>query len=154
MENKAESSLSAQDERVMAAMAHATIIFPAVGLIGSLIIWGTQKEKSEFLAFQALQAAVYHLLMLLAGLLAGVLYVCSFLGMPITTLLVAPFDEGAALCLPFLPITCVLGILFLGLLAWLAYVGYGIYGALSVLQGRDFRYVFLGPWLERYLEQG
>jgi uncharacterized Tic20 family protein len=154
MENKAESALSPQDERVMAAMAHATIIFSAAGLIGSLIIWGTQKEKSEFLAFQALQAAVYHLLMLLAGLLAGVLYVCSFLGMPITTLLVAPFDEGAALCLPFLPLTCVLGILFLVLLAWLAYVGYGLYGALSVLQGRDFRYVFLGPWLERYLEQG
>jgi len=56
MEDKAEPSLHTQDERIMAAMAHATIIFSAVGLIGPLIIWGTQREKSEFLAFQALQA--------------------------------------------------------------------------------------------------
>jgi hypothetical protein len=30
-----------QDERVMAVVAHATIIFSAVGLNGPLIIWGT-----------------------------------------------------------------------------------------------------------------
>jgi uncharacterized Tic20 family protein len=141
MGDKAESSLSIQDERVMAAMAHATI-------------WGTQREKSEFLAFQALQAAAYQFVLLLAGLLAGGLYMCSFFGVPVTTLFLAPFGDGAALCFPFLTFSCTFGILFLILLAWLAYVGYGLFGAISVLQGRDFRYVFLGPWLERYLEQG
>jgi uncharacterized Tic20 family protein len=154
MENKAESSLSTQDERVMAAVAHATIIFSAVGLVGPVIIWGTQREKSEFVAFQALQAAAYQFLLLLAGLLAGALYMCSFLSMPVTALLFAPFDEGVALCFPFLTFSCTFGILFLILLACLAYVGYGLFAALSVLQGRDFRYVFLGPWLERYLQQG
>jgi uncharacterized Tic20 family protein len=137
----------------MAGMAHATIIFSAVGLIGSLIIWGTQREKSEFLAFQALQAAAYQFLLLLAGLLAGALYTCSIL-VPVTTLFFAPFGDGTALCFTFLTFSCTFGLLFLVLLAWLAYVGYGLFGALSVLQGRDFRYVFLGPWLERYLEQG
>jgi len=43
--------------------------------------------------------------------------------------------------------------MFLVMLFWLAYVGYGLFGAVSVLQGEDFRYVFVGPWLERYLEQ-
>jgi uncharacterized Tic20 family protein len=154
MSEKAETTVSPQDERVMAAVAHATIVFSAVGLIGPLIIWGTQREKSEYLAFQALQAAVYQFILLLGGLVAGALYMCSFFSVPVTALLLAPFDERAALCLPFLPFSCILGILFLVLLAWLAYVGYGLYGALSVLQGRDFRYVFLGPWLEGYLEQG
>jgi uncharacterized Tic20 family protein len=153
MGEQAETTVSTQDERVMAAVAHATIIFSAVGLIGPLIIWGTQREKSEFLGFQALQAAAYQFILLLGGLLAGALYMCGFFSVPISALVFAPFDEGAALCLPFLTFSCTFGILFLILLAWLAYVGYGLFGAASVLQGRDFRYVFLGPWLERYLEQ-
>jgi uncharacterized Tic20 family protein len=142
-----------QDERVMAAVAHATIIFSAVGLIGPLIIWGTQREKSPFLAFQALQAAAYQFLLLLCGLVAGALYMCSFLSVPGIALLSVPFDEGATICLPFLGFSCTFGILFLLMLAWLAYVGYGLFAALSVLQGTDFRYAFLGPRLESYLEQ-
>jgi len=152
-EEAKEAGSPTQDERVMAAVVHATIIFSAVGLIGPLIIWGTQREKSPFLAFQALQAAAYQFLLLLGGLLAGALYMCSFLSMPITALLSAPFDERATICLPFLGFSCTFGILFLLMLAWLTYVGYGLFGALSVLQGSDFRYAFLGSWLESYLEQ-
>jgi len=154
MNEKAESSVSTQDERVLAAVAHATIIFSAAGLIGPLVIWGTQREKSPFLAFQALQAAAYQFLLLLAGLLAGALYMCSFLSVPLSALLSSPLDEGVAVCFPFLTFSCTCGVLFLLMLAWLAYVGYGLFGAASVLQGKDFRYVWLGPWLERYLEQG
>jgi uncharacterized Tic20 family protein len=135
-------------------VAHATIIWPTFGLIGPLVIWGTQREKSPFLAFQALQAAAYQFLLLIGGLLAGALYMCSFLSMPITALLSAGFEEGAAICLPFLGFSCTFGILFLLMLAWLAYVGYGLFAALSVLQGNEFRYAFLGPRLEGYLEQG
>lgn len=80
-------------------------------------------------------------------------YVCSFLGLPLGAMLAASFDEGAALCVPFLTFSFSFGILFLLMLLWLAYVGYGLFGAVWVLQGNDFRYVFLGPWLERYLEQ-
>ena len=148
-----EAGSGIQDERVMAAVAHVTVIFSAVGLIGPLIIWGTQKEKSPFVAFQALQAAAYQFLLLLGGLLAGALYMCSFLSLPVTALLSLPFDERAALCFPFLGFSCTFGVLFLLMLAWMAYVGYGLFAAVSVLQGNDFRYVFLGPRLERYLER-
>jgi uncharacterized Tic20 family protein len=152
-EETRETGSTTQDERVMAAVAHATVIFSAVGLIGPLIIWGTQREKSRFVAFQALQAAAYQFLLLLGGLLAGALYVCSFLSLPVTALLSAPFDERAALCFPFLGFSCTFGVLFLLMLAWMAYVGYWLFAAVSVLQGNDFRYVLLGPRLERYLVQ-
>jgi uncharacterized Tic20 family protein len=152
-EETRETGSTIQDERVMAAIAHATVVFSAVGLIGPLIIWGTQREKSRFVAFQALQAAAYQFLLLLGGLLAGALYVCSFLSLPVTALLSAPFDERAALCFPFLGFSCTFGVLFLLMLAWMAYVGYGLFAAVSVLQGNEFRYVFLGRRLERYLVQ-
>jgi uncharacterized Tic20 family protein len=148
-----EAGSTTQDERVMAAVAHATIIWPAFGLIAPLVIWGTQREKSPFLAFQALQAAVYQFLLLLGGLLAGALNLCSFLSMPLTAVLSALFGEGPTICLPFLGFSCTFGVLFLLMLAWLAYVGYGLFAAVSVLQGNDFRYAFLGPRLENYLEQ-
>jgi hypothetical protein len=46
----------------------------------------------------------------------------------------------------------IFGLLLLGLAVWGAYIGYGLYGAVAALRGKDFRYVFLGPRLERYLE--
>ena len=150
-EKAGTSEVSSQDERIMAALGHATVIWPTMGLIAPLVIWGTQREKSPFVYFQALQAAAYQFILILGGLVAGVCYMCSFLGFPATSLLSAPFDEGAAVCFPLLTFSCSFGILFLFLLAWLAYVGYGLFGAVSVLQGNDFRYVALGAWLERYL---
>jgi uncharacterized Tic20 family protein len=153
MKRKAETSISTQDERVMAAIAHATIIFAAVGLLGPLVVWGTQREKSEFLAFQALQAAVYQFVLILGGLLVGVLYMCSFFVIPFLTIASIPADEGVAVCLPMVGMSCSFGILFLIMLGWLAYIGYGLFAAVSVLQGKDFRYAFLGEWLERYVEQ-
>ena len=153
MNEKVETSdVPAQDERIMAALAHASIIWPTLGMIAPIVIWGTQREKSPFVGFQALQAAAYHFILTLGGLLAGVCYMCSFFSFPFTALLTAPLDEGAAVCVPFLGFSCTFGILFLLILLWLAYVVYGLFGAVSVFQGEGFRYVFLGPWLERYLE--
>ncbi len=34
-----------------------------------------------------------------------------------------------------------------------AFILYGLYGAVRVLPGNDFRYVLIGPWLERYLNK-
>ena len=51
-EEAKETGSPTQDERVMAAVAHATIIFSAVGLIEPLIIWGTQRGSHPFWPFR------------------------------------------------------------------------------------------------------
>ena len=154
MNEKVETTeVPTQDDSIMAAIAHIGVVWPTVGLVAPLVIWGTQREKSPFVRFQAVQAAVYQFILILAGLLAGVCYMCSFFSFPFTAMLSAPLDRGAV-CFPFFSLCCTFGLLFLMMLLWLAYVGYGVFGAVWVLQGEDFRYVFLGPWLERYLEQG
>jgi uncharacterized Tic20 family protein len=152
---KAEAAdVPTQDERIMAALAHVTVIWPTLGMIAPIVIWGTQREKSPFVRFQALQAAAYQFILILGGLVAGVCYVCSFFSIPLTAVFTIPFEEEAVgLCVPFFTFSCTFGLLFLLMLFWLAYIGYGIFGAVSALQGQDFRYVFLGSWLERYLEQ-
>jgi uncharacterized Tic20 family protein len=147
-----------QDERVTAALAHATVILPMMGVLGAIVIWATQKDKSPYAAFQALQATVYHIVMILAGFLAGICYMCSIfvfpLGLPLSMAAVDPAGGEASplLALAFflfmmfpLVVMCAAGFL------WLGYIGYGLFGAASALGGKDFRYVVIGRRLERYL---
>ena len=164
---------SSQDEKIMAAIGHATIIWPVMGIIAPLVVWATQREKSRFVAFQALQASVYHATLILAGLTCGACYFCAYLGMilgimsvPVSMFLASPpggptLDElpPAALIpvgLGFVGMIvfylAIFGLLFLGLAVWGAHVGYGLYGAAANLQGRKFRYAVIGPRLKRYLE--
>jgi uncharacterized Tic20 family protein len=152
-----------QDERILAALAHASVVLPFWGLIGAIVIWATQREKSRFVSFQALQGVVYQLSLILLGLLGGACYMCFFFGM-FLTIPVGIFamegisDPNAAEGLTamlivfvttFLPF-CVMGIF---ILVGAAFVLYGLYGAVRVLQGNDFRYTIIGPRLERYLSQ-
>jgi uncharacterized Tic20 family protein len=162
-----------QDERIVAALGHASIVWPMMGIIAPAVIWATQREKSPFLAFQALQAAVYHMTLILAGLACGACYFCSYLGTAVgligvpTSMFFAFQPEGPApeelppmavvpLIVGFLGVivfnVLILALFLLGLAVWGAYVGYGLYGAVATLQGKDFRYVLLGSRLERYLE--
>jgi uncharacterized Tic20 family protein len=162
-----------QDEKIMAALGHATIIWPVMGILAPVVIWATQREKSRFVAFQALQAGVYHMTLILAGLACGVCWACSYFGMivgviamPLTMAFTLPAEGAPTGDLPpeaIVPVffgflamivfyVAVFGLLFLGLAVWAAYIGYGLYGAVANLRGKDFRYVIIGPRLERYLE--
>ena len=151
MEFEDVSAKATQDERILAALAHASVILPFWGLIGAIVIWVTQREKSRFVSFQALQGVAYQLVLVLGGFLGFACYMCSVLGMLLMMPIgrIEPDTAGGALAtivslFPF----CILGLL---MLAGFAFVLYGLYGAVRVLQGHDFRYVVIGPWLERYL---
>jgi len=163
-----------QDDKIMAALGHATIIWPMMGILAPLVIWATQREKSRFVAFQALQAAVYHMTLILAGFACGVCYFCGYLGMVVgvisapISMVLTPSQEGPATAEvpPEAGIPVVLTLLgmlffyvlmfalfFLGLAVWVGYIAYGLYGAVANLRGKDFRYAIIGPRLERYLQE-
>lgn len=155
-----------QDERVLAALAHAGVIIPMWGMIGAIVVWVTQREKSRFVAFQALQGAVYQLTLFLCAFVGFACYLCTMFGTFPLTFVLAPFgvfigeaaespETGGALgglvamLTMFFPL-CILGLV---ILIGLAYVLYGLYGALRVLQGYDFRYAVIGRRLEEYLNR-
>lgn len=75
-----DSSIPTQDERVMAALAHASALLPLMGVIAPIVIWVSQKEKSKYVAFQALQALAYQLGMILAWFVGMGCYMLSFFG--------------------------------------------------------------------------
>jgi uncharacterized Tic20 family protein len=163
-----------QDDKIMAAVGHATIIWPVLGIIAPLVIWATQREKSAFVAFQALQATVYHMTLILAGLVCGICYLFTYfgvvlgaLGIPLSMVFTLSREgtrteeipPGAVVAMIVASLVMVFfyllvfSLMTVGVAGWLAYMAYGLYGAVASFRGRDFRYVVIGPRLERYLRQ-
>jgi len=146
-----------QDERVTADLAHATAILPVMGVLAGVVIWATQKEKSRYVAFHALQATVYHIVMILASFLAGICYMCSIFAFPLTlpfSVSTSDSTTGDVSPLFFLPMLIPFTVIGLAGLLWLGFVVYGLVGAANSLQGKDFRYLVIGKRLERYLAAG
>jgi uncharacterized Tic20 family protein len=139
-----------QDERMLAALAHGSILLglPTNGIGGiaaALIIWLAQRDKSPYVAFQALQALIYQVVVLLAVMVLfgcwGILWLLMIIpsaGMATPSTGGAPPGIWAGLALLACP---------LALSAILVF--YGLWGAIRSLSGKDFRYVIIGDWLER-----
>ena len=69
-----------KDERNLAMFAHlsafAGLLFPAGGnVIAPLIVWLTQREKSTFVADQALESLNFNITVLLAEIACGFLFI-------------------------------------------------------------------------------
>ena len=124
-----------QNERLWAALAHLSILIPRLGFmdlsfIAPFIIWVTQKDKSQYIAFQSFQALTYQLCRSAASLLG---YACL-----ISSIFI--FDAGALL--PINNTTSIIGFTF---------VAYGIVGAVMAFQGKPFRYWIIGMQVEKIM---
>jgi uncharacterized Tic20 family protein len=151
-----------KDEWTVAAMAHAAILItvalgPAggigllVGPVSVLAIYLAYRSRSSFISRHALQALAYQALVSVALALLSVLGLAGigaawgwsdFLSKGVLA------SSGRMTALPFTLI--VVGALVSCGLSWLAY---GLYAALQVYQGRDYRYWLLGDWLARRFDR-
>jgi uncharacterized Tic20 family protein len=134
-----------QDERIMAAMAHGSAILFGMGIIAAVLLWATQKDRSRYVAFQALQALVWQI----AGILVQTVSWCCWTALYLFSfipLLAADSSSEPPLLFLVAMALMVVPLALMGL--WV--VG-GLWGAVRALQGRDFRYLVLGPQLERWL---
>ncbi len=149
------------DEWTTAALAHAsvllTLVLGAAGGIGApvglavpLAMYFGYREKSRFVAFQALQAFTYQL----AGLLIYVVATAA-LGVWVTVAWNISSWLAAALVgfllMPFaLLLTLLMVLVLVG--APLAWLGYGLYAAYQVYQGNNFYYWLIGERLEQEVQ--
>jgi uncharacterized Tic20 family protein len=143
-----------QDERVMAALANVSAILPFMGVIAPIIIWVTQKDKSQFVAFQSLQALVYQLTMIVAWMVGMGCYMCSFfltfLTIPFSsTNQISPSNDPLIFLTFFFPFLIFGGIFLGGFL----FIIYGVVGAVMTIQGKPFRYVIIGRRVESFMQQ-
>lgn len=131
------------DERMMAAVAHGSVIVFGTGVVASVLIWLTQKEKSRFTSWQAMQATVYQIVgfIITMGLwmVWGVLYIISLIPMMKNP---AQYNDAPP---PIFWIGLAVMIIPLGVM--LLWIVYGLWGAYQTLRGRDFRYWLIGSLL-------
>ncbi len=145
-----DHTVASQDERVLAGLAHGSILLGVLtngvgGIAAALVIWLSQKEKSVFVSTQALQALVYQVVTTVIGLL-----VWCFWGLLLLALVLPPVisDPDAYESAPPDSLWVGLALMVVPLGIWGLTVLYGLYGAVSSLGGRDFKYVIIGDWLK------
>jgi uncharacterized Tic20 family protein len=131
-----------QEDRLMAALAHASVLLFGMGLVAAIVLWVTQRERSRYVAVQALQAVIYHL----AGFGLFVAGMGCWMALYLATLIpvMAAPEEPASLWI-FMVATLLMFVPFLQMGLWIAG---GLWGAVRCLRGHDFRYAIIGRWVE------
>jgi uncharacterized Tic20 family protein len=112
-----------QEERVMAALAHASVLVHQVGLIAPLVLWLVNKDKAPYAAYQAKQAFWFHLAVTVIEWI--VIWAC-----------ILTLGLGLFLLWPI--------IVALPLFSTI----YGIVGAVHSYNGRDFRYWLISDFVK------
>ena len=145
-----DSLTPTQDERVMAALSHISALLPMVGVIAPIVIWITQKDKSKYVAFQALQALAYQLIMILAWFIGMGCYMLSFFG----TFFTIPFSDSSQSASPLFALGFIIPLLVFGaiFIGGFFFIIYGIVGAVMAFQGKPFRYIIIGNRVERFMQ--
>lgn len=139
------------DEKLMGALAHF------FGPLVAIIIWITQKEKSRFVKFQALQALAFDMaLFLVTGVTSLCMFGAIFLGMSATMFgafntssapeEVIPIFFMAPFMFPFLTFACILPFSLL-------ITAVRLIASVSILNGRNYQYPLLGKWAENFLKE-
>jgi len=131
------------EDRLMASIAHASVVIFGPGILVGLLIWLSQKEKASYASQQGLQATVYQavgmVVIMALWFLWGIFYALTWI-----PLIQNPnqFEEAPP------PIFWIglasMAIPFFAMLVWALY---GLWGAYKTLRGQEFRYVVIGNLL-------
>jgi uncharacterized Tic20 family protein len=151
--NDMSQSMPTSDERLMAAAAHFFGLFVAV------ILWITQKDKSRFVRFQAVQAMAFDLLiMVITSVLVGCLMVGMFamMALGVGGVIAAAPQDGSVPDAPiaiFMTLLTTLPMMLPCVIIIFALIVQGcrLLAAIQTFQGRDFRYPWIGAQVERFL---
>jgi uncharacterized Tic20 family protein len=137
--------MSDKEERILSALAHGSIVAQGLGILVGVVLYVTQRDRSERVAFQALQAAVYQFVSLLVTVGLWMAWLV-FHGISYIPLFQNPeaFEENPPTFF-FITLAAMVVPLALTMVWWL----YGLLGALQTLRGRKFRYAVIGRLLDR-----
>ena len=115
-------------------------------VIVGVLVYINQREKSRFTAFQALQAAIYQLIGLI--LIIGLWMAWTFCYMLSMIPLISMMENNPSAAPP--PLFFIgLGSMMIPFIEMIVVWLYGLWAAVRVWGGHDFRYTLIGRWLER-----
>ncbi len=147
VETQPESSAISQEIRLLAAISHASVLFPNIGVFVPIGVYLTQKKKLSYLGFQALQALIWQIVMFVFSILASSCMVGSiFIPVLLTTASQNEKLIGLSSGGIFIGIMISMFVMTIGNLGFIIY---GIIGAVMTYQGKDFRYFIIGNRIDK-----
>jgi uncharacterized Tic20 family protein len=139
------------EERVFAAVSHGSAIMMGWGVMIPLLIWITQREKSKFVKFHALQAMLFQLtqtpFMMVAFFGFSIVYIGAMVIMGFFTAQTGSVNDKVIYFASQVVFTAGM------FLVMAVYPIIGLVAAALTFAKRDFRYPILGSWLDKYLSQ-
>lgn len=132
--NPIPEPLSENDERLWAALAHASFLLNFVtgflGLVAPIVIYAVYKDRSRYVAYQSLQAFFFQLLWWVGG---GILIAAAWTISGILSVILI-----GLLCMPIAVIVSIIP---------LVAAVYAVYGAVQCYNGVDFKYWLVADWV-------
>jgi uncharacterized Tic20 family protein len=138
-----QNHVPTQSDKLMSALAHASVIMPLWGIVVPALIWVTQREKSSYMRYQSFQALGWQIGQVALLFVGMLLYGFSLFGL----LFSAQTPTQATPPTLFVAFG-VFGLLFL---AMVMLITVGLYAAVRNLQGRPFTYPLIGKRAQAYM---
>jgi uncharacterized Tic20 family protein len=130
------------DDKLMSMLSHLAILIPNIGILAPIVIWFTQKEKSKFVRYNALQAIFFQLLffiLLILSIFIGIILMAI-------SLILASTSSGGE---PGVFFWVSMGVMNLYFPLWFFFSIYAIVGAVKSFKGKTFRYLIIGKIIEK-----
>jgi uncharacterized Tic20 family protein len=142
VETQPEAPTISQEIRLLAAISHASVLFSNIGFFVPFGIYLTQKKKSSYLGFQALQALIWQIVMFVFSILASYCMVGSIF-IPVLLTTATQNENLVGVAGGGIIIVMIISVLVMTI-GNLGFIIYGIIGAVTTYQGKDFRYIVIG----------
>jgi len=134
---EAPAPLSPADERTWAMLAHLSVLLNLVtgflGVAAALVIYMVYRNRSRYVAYQAMQSFLFQLIFWAGGgLLIGAMWaIVGALSAILIGIVLIPFALILTLVFALMPVIALV---------------YGVAGGVQCSNGQDFRYWLVGDW--------
>jgi uncharacterized Tic20 family protein len=130
------------DDKLMSILSHLAILIPNIGILAPIVIWLTQKEKSKFVRYNAIQAIFFQLLffiLLMLSIFIGIILMAI-------SIMLANSSSGGE---PGAFFWVSMGIINLYFPLWFFFSIYALVAAVKSYRGKRFRYLIIGKIVEK-----
>jgi uncharacterized Tic20 family protein len=126
------------DEKLMSLISHLAVVIPNIGVIAPIVIWITQRDKSKFVRFNAIQAIFFQLVLFILIMLS------VFIGIILMAIAIPLMREE-----PGVLFWVSMGVIYLFVPLWFIFSIYAVVAGIKSFKGIIFRYPIIGRIIER-----
>jgi uncharacterized Tic20 family protein len=129
------------DHKLMSIFSHLAILIPNIGIVAPIFIWLTQREKSKFIRFHAMQAIFFQMLFFLLLMLS------IFIGIILMAVAIMLANNSGSEPGVFFWIS--MGIVNFYFPLWFIFSIYAIVASVKSFRGKRFKYWIIGRIIEK-----